>query len=47
MVYSPIHQFNAKGDRVYNKAHSADYQWEIQNQLPNGVTAIIVIPSSD
>ena len=47
MVYSPIHQFNAKGNRVYNKAHSADYQQEIQDQLPDGVMAIIVIPSSD
>jgi hypothetical protein len=32
---------------VYDKAHSANYWWEIQDQLPNGVTAIIIIPSSD
>ena len=25
MVYSPIRQFNAKGDRVYNKVYTADY----------------------
>jgi hypothetical protein len=25
MVYLPIYQFNIKGDRVYNKAHSADH----------------------
>ena len=47
MVYFPIYQFNVKGDKVYNKAHSANYQWEIQDQLPDSITAIIVIPSSD
>ena len=47
MVYSLIHQFNAKGDRVYNKAYLADRWQEIQDQLPNSVIAIIVIPSSD
>lgn len=47
MVYSPIRQFNAKGDRVYDEAHSADRWWEIQDQLPDGATAIMVIPSSD
>jgi hypothetical protein len=25
MVYLPIHQFNAKGNRVYNKVHSANH----------------------
>ena len=25
IVYSPIYQFNAKGDRVYNEVYLADY----------------------
>ena len=25
MVYSPIYQFNAKGNKVYNKAYLANY----------------------
>ena len=47
IVYSPIYQFNAKGDRVYNKVYMADCWWEIQNQLLDGATAIMAIPSSD
>ena len=31
MVYSPICQFNAKGHKIYNKAHTADCWWEIQD----------------
>ena len=25
IIYPPIHQFNVKGNRVYNKAHLDDY----------------------
>ena len=47
MVYFFICQFNAKGDKVYDEVYTADCWWEIQDQLFDGATAIIVIPSSD
>ncbi|KAI9330111.1 hypothetical protein BDR26DRAFT_899968 [Obelidium mucronatum] len=46
-AYCFTKQFNSAGERLYDEAYSGDYCEELQNQLPNGATPLLVIFSSD
>ncbi|KAI9325835.1 hypothetical protein BDR26DRAFT_959120 [Obelidium mucronatum] len=46
-AYCFTEQYSSRGDRLYDEAYSGDYCEELQNQLPNGATPLLVILSSD
>lgn len=41
LIYKPIRDFNASGDRVYSDLHTADWWWEEQVQKPPGRGMIV------
>ena len=49
LLYAPVKQFGGAGtdNRIYNEIYTGDWQWRIQEEIPDSGTIIPILLASD